>query len=156
MENRPEGGSRFTTTWTAAHSAGQPTQSDALNTPLPIGTGEILVVEHEAAVRRLVCAALEQGGFRVLEAKNGEEAIVLTESRVASLALTIVDMNMPGLSGPETLARLHKEHPKLPSILMSGRLPHSNDLGPTRGLAKPFRSRELIRAVRDALDAAKS
>jgi CheY-like chemotaxis protein len=154
VESRPEGGSRFTTSWPAAHDVGQPAPKAAPTTAPAVSIGEILVVEDEAPVRRVVRAALEQAGFDVLEAKSGAEAIALTQGRVASLALAIVDMNMPGLSGPETIDQLTKEHPELPSILMSGHLPDRSDLGAAHDLAKPFRSRELLRAVRDALDSA--
>lgn len=122
VESRPEGGSRFTTSWPAAHDVGQPAPKAAP----AVSIGEILVVEDEAPVRRVVRAALEQAGFDVLEAKSGAEAI----------------------------DQLTKEHPELPSILMSGHLPDRSDLGAAHGLAKPFRSRELLRAVRDALDSA--
>jgi hypothetical protein len=126
VESRPEGGSRFTTSWPAAHDVGQPAPKAAPTTAPAVSIGEILVVEDEAPVRRVVHAALEQAGFDVLEAKSGAEAI----------------------------DQLTKEHPELPSILMSGHLPDRSDLGAAHDLAKPFRSRELLRAVRDALDSA--
>ena len=152
VESRLEGGSRFTTTWPVAPATRKRAESPPAE-PLSAGSGQVLLVEDEAPVRRVARAALERIGFEVLEARSGEEAVIMTEGRVDTLKLAVIDMTMPGMSGPETLARLRKEHPGLVAILMSGHLHNDAERHGARRLAKPFRARDLLTAVSEALHA---
>ncbi|HTM48242.1 MAG TPA: chemotaxis protein CheB [Bryobacteraceae bacterium] len=88
--------------------------------PGPKGSGLVLVVDDEAHVRRLSKAALESHGYQVLTAPDGESSIGVVQERGHELKLVIVDLTMPGIGGPETVARIKSINAGLPVILASG------------------------------------
>jgi PAS domain S-box-containing protein len=119
------------------------------------GTETILVVEDEPAVRATTTRALEQHGYRVLQAYNGDDAQRIVE-RNQNIALVLTDVVMPQMNGPELAAHLAKTHPQLPVLFMSG---YADDSVLTRDMvshaaviSKPFLPRELARKVRQVLD----
>ena len=80
----------------------------------------IIVVDDDAAVRRIASRILSEEGFRVLEASDGDEAIRLAERFGPDIGLVVTDIVMPRLNGIELLERLSRIHPALPVVLMSG------------------------------------
>jgi len=122
------------------------------------GTETILVVEDEAAVRAVVCRALRAHGYTVLEAEDAARALQLASPPDLHLDLLLTDVVMPGLSGTALAQRLLEERPDLRVVFMSGytdeALGRHGVLEPgTRFIQKPFASDDLLRVVRDALDA---
>ena len=118
----------------------RPRRSPAARSGAP-GNGTILLVEDEAAVRRLAVRALRDRGYEVLEAENGEQALQLVEPPQARrLTLLVSDVVMPGLSGPELAARLRLTLPDLKVIYMSGYAPEELAASVTADyfLPKPF------------------
>jgi len=115
---------------------------------------EILVVEDEPSVRRLVDLALAGAGHSVRSAANGAKAMeVLEAGHLPDLLVT--DVVMPGMRGPELARRLRLRSPSLKVLFMSGYQDEElgDELGPRRNtgfIAKPFRPAELKAAV-DAL-----
>ena len=106
----------------------------------------VLVVDDEAGVRRVVRAALESSGCRVIEAADGEQAIEMLARAPADIAAVLLDMTMPRLSGAETLRRMRELAPGLPVLLMSGYSEQAfsdTSAGSTAFLHKPFRAAEL-------------
>ena len=107
----------------------------------------ILVVDDEAAVRGLLQVALQQQGFMVRLAANGYEAL-LHQRYSPEMDLVLLDVRMPGLDGPQTLAALQEADPTIVSCFMTG---YGGDytetdlleLGAARVFAKPFRLGEL-------------
>lgn len=88
---------------------------------LPSGDGEtVLVVEDEEAVREVIEAMLVQLNYRLLQAKNGEEALVLYETHQQDIAVVLTDVVMPEMGGIELFHRLHKIDADLPVVFMSG------------------------------------
>lgn len=80
----------------------------------------ILLVEDEESLRTLTRTFLEQGGYTVLEANDGQKAIEIAQYHQGPIHLLLTDMIMPGMSGralAESLARLH---PELKVIYISG------------------------------------
>jgi signal transduction histidine kinase len=122
------------------------------------GRGEsVLVVEDDAAVRRLVVALLDELGYRVRTAGDGEEALAALES-APSVDLLLSDVVLPGgLSGRELAREVAERQPPVKVLLMSGYaqtvLETEGPLGPGEVLLyKPFRKVELARGIRAVLD----
>jgi two-component system, cell cycle sensor histidine kinase and response regulator CckA len=122
------------------------------------GTETILLVEDEEAVRSLASEILRMNGYSVLEAADGEEALLLSGQHAGPIALLLTDVVMPRLSGFELARRLRTLRPGLKVLYMSG---HTDiaDI-PPEGLAsgaayiqKPFTPGVLARTVRALLDA---
>jgi CheY-like chemotaxis protein len=117
----------------------------------------VLLVEDEAGVRQLSKRILENAGYRVLEATNGDEAESVFARHADSIDVVVTDVIMPGCGGPELLSRLQIRAPALKVLYMSGYTEQSaaNKAGIDRGLPflqKPFTAAEFVRQVRVALD----
>ena len=105
----------------------------------------VLVTDDEPGVRGFLRLLLGRQGFDVRLAASGEEALTLFGANPADFDAVLLDVNMPGTSGPETLRRLRQQAPGLPALFMSGgsgraevdRLRREFDAGL---IAKPFKS----------------
>jgi two-component system cell cycle sensor histidine kinase/response regulator CckA len=84
------------------------------------GTGTILVVDDEPAVRDVSKLFLEQNGFQVLAAEDGMRALQLYREHSPEIVLVLLDMTMPGMNGDEVFRALRGFRPDLPIILSSG------------------------------------
>jgi PAS domain S-box-containing protein len=110
----------------------------------------ILVVEDEAAVRRLTSRILVREGYTVLEAANGQEAIQTWEAHPGEIDLLLTDVVMPGMSGKELAEELGIE-----PVFMSG---YTDDVMLRHGVEglrlvqKPFDAQTLLGSIRSALD----
>ena len=122
------------------------------------GSEVILLVDDDPAVRNVGRRVLAQFGYTVLEAADGDEALAVFARERRRIAAVLLDLTMPRKSGRETLVELIRMNPKLPVLLTSG---YAADVAAggllasgARGfVAKPYRPRDLARAVREALDA---
>jgi len=114
------------------------------------GSGTVLVVDDEPAIRSAARRALERHGYVVHEAGDGLEALAALQGGHAVDAM-VLDLTMPRLSGVETLRRVRGDRPSLPVVLVSGYAQgHHVDLdasGPVRFLRKPYRASELAAEV---------
>ena len=126
-----------------------------LDTALPRGTETVLIVEDEEAVRLIVRRVLENQGYAIIEACDGNDALRICTSRGDAIDLVLSDVIMPGMGGRELASALAATRPALPILFMSG-YNDEDELatdGETEGvLAKPFTSETLARQVREALD----
>lgn len=86
----------------------------------PVGSATILVVEDDAAVRRLVCKILKRNGYNVLEADTPDAAIGISRAFSEEIHLLLTDVVMPGLSGPAVYAQILAIHPESRVLYMSG------------------------------------
>jgi two-component system KDP operon response regulator KdpE len=114
----------------------------------------ILVVDDESAIRRALRPPLLELGFQVAEASRGEEALQLLRSAVYDVVL--LDVNMPGIGGVETLRRIRTFAPRLPILMLTVRDQEEEkvealDLGADDYVTKPFSTRELIARIRAAV-----
>jgi PAS domain S-box-containing protein len=122
------------------------------------GTETILVVEDEEAIRRLMRACLEQGGYTVQSARDGAEALQLLGGPTgAAINLVLLDLNLPELSGKEVLAEMRHRAWSQRVIVFSGQLTAEveaelSPLGVSGFLAKPFRIETAEQMVREVLD----
>lgn len=114
----------------------------------------ILVIEDDAAIRRGVVDALEYGGYRTLEAGEGNGGLDLALK--ANYRLLLLDLVLPGLDGFSILAELKKKRPGQAVIILSAR-GEENDrvrglgLGADDYVMKPFSVRELLARVEAVL-----
>jgi two-component system cell cycle sensor histidine kinase/response regulator CckA len=125
-------------------------------TEFPMGTETVLLTEDEQDVREIARQFLESGGYRVIEAKNGAEAIRLAGEHRGEIQLLVTDMVMPGMTGQELALRLQAEHPGLNVVFMSGYSEHAAtemaDADPSvRLLTKPFSRAAILRTVGEIL-----
>ena len=130
----------------------------AAASPSPGGSETILIVEDEAALRRLARLILERKGYRVLEAESGAAAWQLWQQQRANIDMLITDMVMPGgIGGRELAIKTLAEKPALKVIYCSG---YTDDMLGTDSalrvngnfLEKPFSPDELLRRVRAQFD----
>jgi two-component system KDP operon response regulator KdpE len=114
----------------------------------------ILVVDDEAAIRRALKPSLAELGFQVAEASRGEEALQMLRAGVYDAVL--LDVNMPGIGGVETLRRIRTFASRLPVLMLTVRDQENEkvealDLGADDYVTKPFSTRELIARIRAAV-----
>ncbi len=122
------------------------------------GKETVLLVEDNPGVRSLASAVLRRGGYRVMEAVDGHEALKRWAEQEGNVALLVTDMIMPeGMTGLELSERLCRQKPGLKVIIMSGYSPEAalGELPRRPGLAylsKPFELATFARTVRECLD----
>lgn len=80
----------------------------------------VLVVDDEEAIRESLSDILEFSGYHTIAAEDGESGIALFKEHQHEVGLIILDLVMPGLSGPETLRRLRRIDPEVTILLSSG------------------------------------
>ncbi len=122
------------------------------------GSETILLVEDEEAVRVVARGILKRQGYRVIEARNGGEALLLCEKHPGVIHLLLSDVVMPQMGGPELARRLAKGRPAMKILCMSG---YTDDAVVRHGalqagiafIQKPITPDTLTRKVREVLDA---
>jgi PAS domain S-box-containing protein len=125
------------------------------------GEETVLVVEDEDSVRELVRQILEDHGHAVLTARHGRDAMLIAERYERPIDLLVTDVVMPEMGGGELVERLVARRPTLKVLYISG---YTDDELLRRGvpgapasfLHKPFTTDELMRQVREVLEAAPS
>jgi len=125
-------------------------------TEAPRGTETILLAEDEQDVREVAREFLESGGYTVIEARDGADALRLAKEREGGIDLLVTDMVMPGMTGRELAQRLQHDHAGIGVIYMSGYSEQSavetvQADAVSCLLTKPFSRGSILRAVREAL-----
>jgi DNA-binding response OmpR family regulator len=129
---------------------------------------KILLAEDDAEMRSMLAAVLRSSGFEVLEAGDGAELTkaldtialrMLERNELPDIDLIISDINMPGTTGIEVLARMRRAQMEMPVILMTAFGDHqihaeADRLGVEMVLDKPFALRDLLAAVQAVPDRA--
>jgi PAS domain S-box-containing protein len=124
---------------------------------LPRGTETVLLAEDEEMVRHVAREVLEMQGYRVLEAKDGEDAIIASTAYEEPIHLLLTDVVMPGMSGRDLAERLLSIRPDMKVLFMSGytddAIVHHGVLDErTAFIEKPFSPKSLARKIRDVLE----
>jgi DNA-binding NtrC family response regulator len=112
----------------------------------------ILLVEDEPAVRQLFTMALTRAGYKVYEARNGQEALKVFDQHGEAVDLLLTDMRMPFLGGSDLVKQLRSRRKTLKLLCISGyaggaELEFAGDF-----LAKPFSKDQLLAKIREVLD----
>jgi two-component system cell cycle sensor histidine kinase/response regulator CckA len=120
------------------------------------GTGAILLVEDEDAVRTFGARALRSKGYDVLEASNGDNALEVLNNTDKTIDLVISDVVMPGIDGPTLVRMLREKKPELKVIFISGYAEdtYRDELDEENGvhfLPKPFSLKDLATKVKEVL-----
>ncbi|AWK84819.1 hybrid sensor histidine kinase/response regulator [Azospirillum thermophilum] len=119
------------------------------------GTGTILLVEDEDAVRVFSARALRNKGYQVLEAKNGEAALQQIESNGSRIDLLITDVVMPQMDGPTLARHVRRLRPDMRVIFISGyaedRLGDIDGVEVAHFLPKPFSLKQLASKVKEVI-----
>jgi two-component system response regulator RegX3 len=113
----------------------------------------ILVVEDEVSLREPLVFLLQKEGFKTIEAKDGEEAIVLFRS--ANPDIVLLDLMLPGKSGIEVCREI-REHSNVPIIMVTAKDSEVDrvvglEIGADDYIVKPYSTRELVARVRAVL-----
>ncbi len=124
---------------------------------LPYGSETVLVVEDEEELRKLAVQILQKQGYKVLEAPQGEEALLISQKYEGPIHLLVTDVVMPGMSGRDLSERLTPLRPEVRTLYMSGHtssaIIHHGVLEPGANLLqKPFTLQALTRKAREVLD----
>ncbi|MCB9598313.1 MAG: response regulator [Sandaracinaceae bacterium] len=151
VTDAPGGGARFQVRLPALGRGARPTPAIPQAAIVP-GQGLILVVDDEPAVRTWTRRALEELGFSVIEAADGEEALRVYAEHSGDVRAIVLDMTMPGLDGRATFLALREIDPNVRVLLTSGYALNEEarailDLGVDGFLAKPFGVRQLSAAM---------
>ena len=118
--------------------------------------GDILLVDDDPDLLKLISLRLTSAGYRVRTADSGETA--LATIAVERPAIVVTDLRMPGIDGLQLFHAIHRQHPALPVIILTahGTIPDAVD-ATQRGvfgyLTKPFDSQELLKKVAVAIEA---
>lgn len=119
-------------------------------------TETILLVEDEEMVRNLTLNILEDRGYQVLAARNGDEALEISSSHPGPIDMMITDVVMPRMNGRQIAESINSLRPDIPVLYMSGytdeAIVHHGVIEPgTNFLEKPFTTEGLASKVRDVL-----
>jgi chemotaxis family two-component system sensor histidine kinase/response regulator PixL len=134
-------------------AAAQEPSLEELSSQLPL----ILVVDDSAALRRTLAFTLEKSGYRVVQAKDGQEALE-TLNRTPGIRLVICDVEMPNLNGFEFLGqrRRNPEMSKIPVAMLTSRGSDKHrqlatHLGASAYFTKPYIEQQFLLAIKDLL-----
>ncbi len=118
-------------------------------------TPTILVVDDEVLIRMAISDFLQECGFKVLEASNADEAIVMIQSHQSVLDLVFSDIRMPGEMDGFGLSKWIRQNTKIPVILTSGDAKKSDAAHELCAeepfLAKPYDLHYVVGQIRDTL-----
>jgi PAS domain S-box-containing protein len=130
-------------------------------TPVPLarGSGRVLLVEDDPAVRTIAARVLRSGGFEVTEATTGNEGLQSYRALGGRVDLVLTDLVLPEMGGRAMIQALGKEGPTPPVVYMSGytaeAMSAQSVLEPgDQFVEKPFTPESLLARVRDTLQAA--
>jgi two-component system, NtrC family, response regulator GlrR len=118
--------------------------------------GDILLVDDDPDLLKLISLRLTSAGYRVRTADSGETALATIAVERPSTVIT--DLRMPGIDGLQLFEAVHRQHPALPVIILTahGTIPdavNATQRGVFGYLTKPFDSQDLLQKVAAALEA---
>lgn len=159
VDSKPGRGTTFKIYFPRVDQEGPKAPDDARRAESCVGTETVLLVENAEPLRALAKEFLKAGGYAVLEAENGKEAIRIAKAFGGPIHLLLTDVIMPEMGGKELAEQLKSLRPTTKVLYMSG---YSDDAIAQSGirviemvfLEKPFTRDNLLRKVRRILDEA--
>jgi PAS domain S-box-containing protein len=156
VESSPAVGTAFTIYFPVSNSSPEASGEEGSGKTRG-GSETLLLAEDETAVRELGVRVLEEAGYRVLVAGNGEECLEILENSGESIDLAILDVVMPKMGGLAVHDRIRDCDPHFPILFTTG---YSLDVvrknlkfqGETQLVQKPYRPADLLKKVRETLD----
>lgn len=121
------------------------------------GEGTVLVIDNEETILRVASQIVEDLGFDVLVARDGDSGLGLYKENRETIRIVILDLNMPGTDGWETLANLRAVDESVLVIVSSGYRERQSpagppELSPNGYLDKPYRRSQFEAAIRAVLE----
>ena len=118
----------------------------------------VFVIDDEEYVRKTVSLVLKQGGYEIVEAADGEEAIAAIESFPTGFSIQVIicDINLPKVNGYDVISFIRGKLPSVPVIVLTGYPDVQGAVslfnqGVVDYLIKPGRAETLLQAVRRAI-----
>jgi len=117
---------------------------------------DILIVDGDPQVSKLICRTLENSCYKIVSAQNGEEALKLVSE--IQFKVVISDVKMSKMDGFELLDRVHELNPDITRIILSGHsdveliLKLVNEKGIDKYLIKPLENTDLILAISKCIE----
>ncbi len=139
-------------------SAGEFISDLTLTREMPaFGTETILLVDDDDRIRDMGRQMIEIGGYEVIVARSGEEALVIYATKRAEISLVILDLNMPGMGGTRCLEELLRINPDIRVIVASGYSSNGlakdeKGIGERGFISKPYDAKGILTAIRKVLD----
>ncbi|MBZ0119928.1 MAG: PAS domain S-box protein, partial [Sandaracinaceae bacterium] len=155
--SEPGRGSSFKVLLPAVAGAAEPGVEERDAGPEGASRGVVLVVDDEDSVRSVARRVLERAGFDVIDACDGHEAVDVFRERADEIAVVLLDMTMPRLSGEEAFRELRRIRPGVRVVLSSGyneqeATQRFAGKGLARFLQKPWTASALVAAMRGILE----
>jgi len=128
---------------------------------IPQGTETILVVEDEEMLQGFVRQLLEKNGYTVITAGNGEQAIDIYQQKMKQIALVLMDLGLPKLSGDEVYQKIKALDPTANIIIASGYIDPNvkselSQAGVREYIQKPYSPIEILKKIREVIDSQKN
>ncbi len=157
VKSRPGTGTTFRIVLPALRGERPETGREETRNASPGGRETLLLVEDEEVVRRLVAEILQEAGYTVLQAEDGEKAMALAGKHAGPIHLLLTDVVMPRMGGRALAGAVSGLLPETLVLYMSG---YTTEAAIRDGVAqdgiaflqKPFTPDSLVRKVRDVLD----
>jgi CheY-like chemotaxis protein len=132
-------------------SSAAPRDADSL-----AGTGVVMVVDDEELVRRTARSTLQQYGYTVVEAENGRQAVEMFARMGERVALVLLDLTMPVMSGEDAYRHLKAMRPEVPVIVSSGydemeAARRFGNIGSVDFIKKPYVAQKLAQKVKETI-----
>ena len=156
VESEPGAGTSFIVYLPVKHAAAEQLGPDRTGAPRQNIPQTILLVEDEDMLRELGVSILESEGFRVLQAKDGVEAVALFETHSDDIGLVVCDLGLPRLGGREAFLKMKENRPGVRAIVASGYLEptiRSEMLkaGVIDTIQKPYDFNDLLAKIRSVI-----
>jgi two-component system cell cycle sensor histidine kinase/response regulator CckA len=155
--SEPDKGTTFKVYLPQAENESTPLEAALPSDVLPVGTETVLLAEDDLQVRVFASRVLQGLGYRVLEAADGNEALLVAGQTARAIDILLTDVVMPQVGGKNLSEKLKWERPEIKVLFLSGytadSIVHHGVLD--EGMAflhKPFNSGDLARKVREVLD----